>query len=131
LYDIKTGRPQLNWEFGAGQGSSFSSGFFHDGNLFCFAQSKFMCVDIASGRPRWTSEGASSALLIGATLIRLTHNGELSLARLAATGVELIKNIDLGMKETKGVPAYWNGNLYVRSEQGQIACWQIAEAKQI
>jgi len=129
LYDIKTGEPKLIWEFGAGKGSSFSSGFFHDGNLFCFAEGKFMCVDIASGRPRWTSEGASSALLIGTTLVCLTNRGDLSLRRLSAAGLQMVTNTDLGMKETKGVPAYWNGNLYVRSEQGQIACWQIAEVK--
>jgi outer membrane protein assembly factor BamB len=129
LYDIKTGQPKLIWEFGAGKGSSFSSGFFHDGNLFCFAESKFMCLEIATGRPRWTSDGASSALLIGDVLVRLTHNGELLLARLSPAGVQLISNTDLGLKETKGVPAYWNGNLYVRSEQGQVACWQIAQAR--
>ncbi len=129
LYDIKTPEPKLVWEFGAGKGSSFSSGFFHNGNLFCFAENKFMCLDIASGRPRWTSDGASSGLLIGTTLIRLTNKGELSLGTLSATGVGMVTSTDLGMKDPKAVPAYWNGSLYVRSEQGQIACWQVAEAR--
>ena len=129
LYDIRTAPPKLIWEFGAGKGSSFSSGFFHDGNLFCLAESKFMCLDIESGRPKWTSNGATSVLLIGDTLIRLSHKGELSLARFSATGVQSISDTDLGMKETKAVPAYWDGNLYVRSEAGGAACWQIAERK--
>ncbi|HEV8606773.1 MAG TPA: PQQ-binding-like beta-propeller repeat protein [Tepidisphaeraceae bacterium] len=128
LYDIKTPQPKLLWEFGAGKGSSFTSGFLHNGNLFCVAESKFMCLDIESGRPKWTSDSATSVLLIGDTLIRLTHKGVLSLARLSPTGLQSISTTDLGMKETKAVPAYWNGNLYIRSEQGQIACLQIAES---
>jgi outer membrane protein assembly factor BamB len=128
LHDIKTGQPKLIWEFGAGKGSSFSSGFFHEGNLFCFAESKFMCINIESGRPKWTSDGATSVLLIGDTLIRLTHKAQLSLAGFSPTGVQSISTTDLQIKETKGVPAYWNGNLYVRGEEGQVACWKIAEA---
>jgi hypothetical protein len=87
-----------------------------------------MCINIESGRPKWTSDGATSVLLIGDTLIRLTHKAQLSLAGFSPTGVQSISTTDLQIKETKGVPAYWNGNLYVRGEEGQVACWQIAEA---
>jgi outer membrane protein assembly factor BamB len=128
LYDISGARPRVLWEFGEGRGSSFSSGFYRDGHLFCFAQGKFACLDLRTGQPRWETEGGNAALLIGGTLILIHHAGEMRFGRISPTAYQQLAAGDAGMREIKAVPAYWNGRLYVRNEQGRIACFQIGSA---
>lgn len=128
LYDISGARPRVLWEFGEGRGSAFSSGFSHEGQLYCFAERGFNCIDLASGQPRWRVQGGSSALLIGGTLILAHHAGELQFGRLSPGAFQPLATADAGMRDLKAVPAYANGRLYLRNERGQLACFQIGTA---
>jgi outer membrane protein assembly factor BamB len=128
LYDISGAQPRVLWEFGQGRGSSFSSGFYRDGHLFCFAQGKFACLDVRTGQPRWETEGGNAALLIGGTLILIHHAGEMRFGRISPTAYQPLAAADAGLRDIKAVPAYWNGRLYVRNETGRIACFQIGTA---
>lgn len=126
MYDFSSGQPRLLWQFGAGQGSRFSSGFANGGQLYCFYQRFFACLDPATGEPRWQEEGGMSALLLGDTLVRVRETGEIMFGRLSAEKHEPLASADAGVRELKSIPAYWDGKLYLRSEGGQIACLQIA-----
>jgi outer membrane protein assembly factor BamB len=127
LYDISGQQPKVVWNFPQGHGSSFSSGFFHGGELYCFAKSKFACIDVPSGKPKWESEGGVSAILIGDTLVRLVPVGAFSLARLTASGCRQFAAGGADLKDVKCVPAYWNGKLYFRGENGPLVCYDIGE----
>jgi outer membrane protein assembly factor BamB len=125
LYDISGAQPRQLWSFGRGRGSNFSSGFQQGGQLYCFAEGQFNCLDPATGLPRWQVQGGSGALLIGETLILVRHTGELRLGKLTPTGYHQVSTFDTGMRDLKAVPAYWNGRLFLRSESGRIGCIQI------
>jgi outer membrane protein assembly factor BamB len=125
LYDVSGAQPQKLWEYPQGGGSSYSSGFFHQGQLYSFAEGSFVRLDIATGRPAWRTDGGDSAILIGDTLIVVHPRGEMRFGRLSATGVQNLGVADTGLRDLKSVPAYSNGRLYVRSETGKLACFQI------
>lgn len=125
LYDISGAQPRVLWEFGEGGGSSFSSGFYKDGHLYCFAQGKFTCLDPGTGQPRWEAPGGVSALLVGGTLILVREAGEVFFARISPAGFQEIARADAGMRQIKSVPAYWDGRLYLRNEAGRILGLQI------
>jgi outer membrane protein assembly factor BamB len=65
LYDFASGKPELRWERGQGNGHSFSSGFVLGGELYFFGRGRFACLDLESGDPRWEWPGSGSAIAIG------------------------------------------------------------------
>jgi outer membrane protein assembly factor BamB len=127
LFDISGRQPRELWRFPQGKGSSFSSGFVHKGQLYCFAGSRFACIDIATGRSRWENDGGVSALLIGDVLVRLSKRGGIFLSRLSPAGCEPIASAEAELTEVKCVPAYWNGKLFFRGESTPLVCYDIAQ----
>jgi hypothetical protein len=125
LYDISAAQPRKLWEYPQGGGSSYSSGFYHQGNLYAFAENSFVRLDIATGKPAWRTGGGDSAILIGDRLVVVHPRGGLLFGRLTAEGVDQPGYADTGLRDLKAVPAYANGRLYVRSETGKLACFQI------
>jgi len=125
LYDLGGSQPRTLWEYGQGRGSSFSSGFYHGGTLYCFAENGFNCLDAATGQSRWREPGGVSALLIGGTIIVSHSNGGLQFGRISPAGFKTLTTIEAGFRDVKAVPAYAAGRLYLRNEHGRIACFQI------
>jgi outer membrane protein assembly factor BamB len=125
LFDISGREPREIWQFGAGKGSSFSSGFYHGGELYCFLGSHFACLDVRTGNPKWNAPGGTSALLIGDVLVCPQNRGALVVNRFSPQGLRHAGTIDLGLKEMKCVPGYWDGKVYVRGEPKQMVCVRI------
>jgi outer membrane protein assembly factor BamB len=124
LYDVSA-QPRMIWEFPERSGHAYSSGFAHQARLYGFTATQFVELDPASGQPRWEAPGSGSVLLIGDRLIRVREQGEIFIGTLSPTGFQATVTADAGLRNLKGVPAYWDGKLFVRSEQGQIACVEV------
>jgi len=125
LYDFSSGEPKLLWEVVKRGGHAFSSGFWHDGHIYCFTPNGFVCLDPATGEPRWEDGSGGSALLVGDKCLRIRSRGELVIARVSPAGFEKLESVELGMTEIKNAPSYSNGRLFVRNEKGRVVCLQI------
>jgi outer membrane protein assembly factor BamB len=125
LYDISAAQPRLLWETPKNSGASYSSGFVHQGNLYCFTSRAFARINLATGQPLWEDGGGGTATLIGDKLIRVRESGQLSIGPFSPDGFRATLHFDAGMKEIKAPPAYSAGRLYLRSEAGQVKCLQI------
>jgi outer membrane protein assembly factor BamB len=129
LYDIGGGAPRKLWEFGEGKGSSFSSGFVRDGQLFCFAEGKFVSLDVGTGQPKWREDGGASVLMIGDKLVVVRDRGQVRIGTLSPAGFDALVTADAGIRDIKAVPAYWEGKLYLRNQEGNVICLQLAGSR--
>jgi len=129
LYDVGGASPRTLWEeHKDGSGNSYSSGFVHRGGLLMFTGNGFASLEVATGKVLWEYPGWGRTVLIGDTLVWLSHNGELAAGAFdpARKFEPTVRSQVLGGK-TWNVPAYWDGKLYVRNEAGDVACLKIAK----
>jgi outer membrane protein assembly factor BamB len=125
LFDFSSGQPKQLWENKNRGGHAFSTGFLHEGSIYCFTADHFVCLDLATGHASWREPGGGSVLLIGDKCIRVRSRGDLIIGRLSPEKFEELQTANLGISEIKNAPAYANGRLIARSENGQIVCLQI------
>ncbi|MDH3583071.1 MAG: PQQ-like beta-propeller repeat protein, partial [Phycisphaerae bacterium] len=124
LFDVRTTTPKQLWKE---QGSSFSSGFLWQGNLYCFTGGEFACLDFATGQKRWKGPhmGKGSAILADGKIILLSENGRLAIAPLSTDGFQPTIQEQIHGGTTWAPPSLVNGRLYLRNKEGQAICLQI------
>jgi outer membrane protein assembly factor BamB len=129
LYDVSGASPRSLWEeHSDGSGNSYSSGFAHGDGVFFFTGNGFASLEVTTGKLRWEYPGWGRAILIGDTLIWLSHRGELATGPLdPARKFEPVLRAQVIGGTTQNVPAYWDGKLYVRNEAGDVVCLRIAK----
>ena len=126
LYDISGDEPRELWNHGRnGDGHAYSSGFFVDGKLYGFVRD-FCRLDTSDGAidEKVTSHG--SALYLGDTLVLLTGNGVLRAGKFKDGQFEPAYQQRVIDRGTPNVPAYADGKLFVRNEDGVIAALKIS-----
>lgn len=127
LYDLSSGKPREVWNLTAnGDGHAYASGFYLNGGLYAFVRS-FHRMNVADGSRGPHIGGGRSALALGDKVLLLTSNGGLIIGKNSADGFEELVRTRVIEGETPNVPAYWNGHLYVRSQDGDLVCVRISE----
>ena len=129
LYDVSSASPRTLWEdHKDGSGNSYSSGFVHRGGLFFFTGNGFASVEAATGKLHWEHPGWGRSIVVGDTMIWLSHKGELEAGPLDTLRKfePTVRSQVIGGK-TWNVPAYGDGRLFVRNEAGDVACLKIAQ----
>ena len=81
------------------------------------------CIEIETGRPRWSTEplGAGSLILADAKLVVLTEDGELILAPASPAGFRPTARAQILGFHTRALPALSNGRFYARDPK-QLIC---------
>jgi outer membrane protein assembly factor BamB len=104
----------------------FQSAVLSDGNLYVGDEKAFKCVDLATGKEKWSERGMSNATVIIADghLVVLTEGGELQIAKLSAEKYEPITKVPLLTGKCWTIPTLYNGRIYVRNLE-RIACYKL------
>ena len=95
-------------------------------------QSKFFCLDLETGREKWSVKGygLGTVLLVQDTLVILSDTGELSLASSNPDSfTELVRFQVLSGKTNWTPPTYIKGKMLCRSSKGKLVCLQMGNNK--
>ncbi|MCB9952181.1 MAG: PQQ-like beta-propeller repeat protein [Planctomycetaceae bacterium] len=87
----------------------------------------FRCLDVKTGDIAWTHEGLGSATLIaaGETLIILSDDGRLVLAKANAKEFEQLAEAQVLEGKCWTMPTLANGKLYCRNAAGHLVCLKV------
>ncbi len=126
LFDVAARPPRQEW---VEKGSSFSSGFLRDGHLYCFAGGEFVCLDLATGKRKWTGPGAGAgaAILGDDKIILLTDRGRLYVAPASPAEFRPVLRERIHGGTTWTPPSLVNGRLFVRNKEGQALCLRLGK----
>ena len=105
---------------------------YQDGYLYGFDGrqedgARLRCVEMKSGKVKWTSEGfgCGSMIVAGGKLIILTENGDLMLAKVNAEKYEeLARATVLANRPVRAPIALADGKLYGRDGR-KLVCWDL------
>lgn len=110
----------------------FNNPILLDGTLFAFNEKRrdpveFTALDAQSGGIRWVSDAVpiGTFILADGHWIFLTRQGEVILARASAEGLKPIGRFPALEGKCYATPALADGRLYVRSNEGQIAAFDL------
>ena len=94
------------------------------------AQSKLFCIDLATGKEKWSEKGfgLGTVLLVRDTLVILSDRGELCLAEANNRQfIELARFQVLSGKNNWTPPTYLNGKMHCRNSKGNWVCLKMGE----
>ncbi len=110
----------------------FNSAIAHGGCLFGFNEKRrghheFTCVDAATGESRWVSDAVPTGTFILADghWLFLTRDGEVALAPAGAAELKCTARFKALEGKCYATPTLASGFLYVRSNAGEIAAFDL------
>lgn len=125
LYDLSGSSPTELWNHPKqGSGHAFSSGFYLNGKVHAFVRDLHQ-ISEADGERGLKAGGSGSALVVDDTLIFVSEGGEMVAGKLKADSFEEEARTQLLGGHSKNAPSFANGNLFVRNEDGDVACFRI------
>lgn len=88
------------------------------------------CVELASGKVRWSEEsfGSASVTLAGENLLILHENGELLLAPASTKKFSVSARMQILGSETRALPALSARRLFAR-DKNSLICLQLADSR--
>jgi len=133
LVDIRGGEAKLVWKKDAPQ-FQFQNSILLDGHVYGVegAQGrdagKLFCVEMASGRVKWSERVAGKMgfpILVDGKLIVQSDLGELVLIDPDPSGYRELGRAQAVARESWSTPAFAGGRIYVRNNDGQVACLDV------
>ena len=126
------GTPKLTWSNKEVR-SHFSSAVAVDGYLYAVdgqggdKDSKLKCVELATGKVRWTSPASETGNLTAADgkLIWITGRGELVIVEAKPDKYTELARAQVTGGKCWTVPVLANGRVYVRNAAGSIVCVDV------
>ncbi len=113
----------------------FNNAILLDGCLFAFNEKRrspveFTCVDAATGEGRWVSDAVpiGTFVLADGHWLFLTREGEVVVAPASATALKPIARFKALEGKCYATPTLANGRLYVRSNAGELAAFDLGRA---
>ncbi|MEO8494007.1 MAG: PQQ-binding-like beta-propeller repeat protein [Planctomycetota bacterium] len=117
--------------------NQFSSSVLIDGYLYGIdgdttGERLLKCVELATGKIRWSQEGFGSGTLIaaGSRLIVLSEAGELVLADASPTAFKQLAKASVLQGKCWTTPTLANGRVYCRNADGDVVCVDLHAAKE-
>lgn len=86
------------------------------------------CIEFKTGKVRWQErlrENRGSALVVGGKLLVLSESGELILAQPDPKEFKQLGRAQVNRKPCWAPPAFANGLLYTRNNDGKAACFDL------
>ena len=136
LLNLESGRPIALWK-SRDFANQFSSSVLVDGYLYGFhgnvgrGVNTLRCVEFGSGQVAWTEPGlgVGAVIVVDNTLVILSEHGEMILAEPNAVEYREIARMQLLGSRNWVAPAYANGRLYCRNNQGELVCLPLSAGK--
>ena len=133
VLNLENGKPIALWK-SKELSNQFSSSVLVDGHLYGFhgnvgrGVNTLRCVEFATGKVAWAEPGlgAGTVIVVDNTLVILSEHGEVVLAEPSAIGYREIARMQLLGHRNWVAPAYANGRLYCRNNQGELVCLPLA-----
>lgn len=128
LWDVSGGEPKQLWFHEQGA-HTYASGLWLDGSLYAFAD-KLVRLDLESGEliwDKWKSPRADSVLVLGDKFVLVTEQGEMIVGEPTAAAFVEEFRAQIHRPQSRNVPAYWEGKLYVRNHEGEVICVRISK----
>jgi len=123
--------PQEIWARDDVLSNHYATSVYHGGFLYGWhgrqeQGCEFRCVELKSGKVRWSEPGlkAGSVLLAGDELLLLTERGLLIRARATPEGFKSNARAQILPSDVRAFPALANGFLFARS-QAQLLCLDL------
>jgi len=114
--------------------NQMSPGVLVDGHIYALdgdagSDTKFLCIEAATGTVKWSQDGLSSATVIaaGKHLVILSGKGELLIVPAIPEEFEPISRMEVIDGKCWTIPAIANGNLYVRNATGTLKCLKVSK----
>lgn len=127
LLKIEGNKPRVLWSSDESLSSHYTTPVHYDGFLYGFHGRQEMgpelrCVELATGKVRWTQAGlgAGSLILANDQLLVLTEKGELIFAAASPKAFVPAARAQLLGFDTRAHPALGNGLLYARDKRNLI-----------
>lgn len=104
----------------------FQSPVLHDGHLYVSDQRELKCVELLTGKEKWTERGIKdgTVLLADGHLLVLTEKGELQIAPVSPEKYAPLTKVEVLDKRCWTVPTLHNGRLYVRNLERAV-CYEL------
>jgi outer membrane protein assembly factor BamB len=119
------------WQNDESMSNHYNTCIAHDGYLYGFNGRQehgahLRCVELESGKVRWTSEqtGCGSMILAEGKLIILTEGGDLLLVRADPESYKELSRASVLTKPARSPLALANGKLYARDTK-KLICWNL------
>lgn len=105
----------------------FSSSVLIDGFIYGFSGHRLKCLDFNTGKVQWAQRGLGEGSLCAAnnTLIVLSEQGQLVMAKATPEKYTLISNARIFRDKTWSVPVLAHGLLYARDTLGHVVCLDL------
>jgi outer membrane protein assembly factor BamB len=121
------------WKSDEVMSNHYNTCIHKDGSLYgCDGRqeggARLRCVELATGKVRWTQEGfgCASMILADGRLIALTENGDLVLLQANPDAYKEVARVPVLSGRCRAEIALANGRLYARNDS-QLICWNLKE----
>ena len=126
MLELKDDKLELLWESKVMR-NHMSGCTYHDGHLYGYDESSFKCIDL-EGNEVWKQRlGKAAHVVADGKLVLLSGRGHVVIAKLTSEGFKEIsrdKVLSGGVYWT--TPVIADGKLYVRNNQGDLACLDVS-----
>jgi outer membrane protein assembly factor BamB len=127
VFNIENGKANEVWR-NKNIRNHFNSCVLLAGHIYGFDEKTLKCLDMATGREKWSKEGLGKGSLMAADgkLIILSEKGKLVIAEAAPTGFKEISSAQILAGKCWTVPVLANGRIYARNAVGDLVCVDVA-----
>jgi len=128
LLDVSGATPKELWR-NRNMRNHHTCSVAHNGVVYGFDESDLRCMDLATGRKKWSQGGLGKGTLMLADgkLIILAERGKLVVADASPTGFKEVTSVQAVTGKCWSVPVLANGRIYAKSKKGALACIVPAE----
>lgn len=127
LVDVAKDPPSVAWQ-NKDMRNKHNVCVLWEGHLFGFDETDLVCMEFATGIPKWKERGLGrgALMLADGRLIIQAERGELVIARASPQRFERVASARAVGERAWVMPVLANGRIYCRSNRGSVACLDVA-----
>ena len=105
----------------------WSTSVLWKGHLYGFDTARLRCLDVDTGKPRWSKKGLGKGTLMLADgkLIIMSHDGELVIAEATPAAFKPLARARILNGKCWAVPVLAGGRIHCRTDTGDLACVDV------
>lgn len=109
----------------------FNSSVFYKDHYYGFDEVTLVCLDKATGEPKWKEKGLGKAslMLAGDKLVILSERGDAVIAKATSEGYQELARTHVLDNRCWVVPVLSNGLLYCKDNDGEMACLDLRKGE--
>jgi len=134
-FDISGPRPRELWANDSSLSAQYTTPVIVDGHLYGThgredrGSGELRCVELATGKVKWTQPGAGMQFVIAAgdLLLLWKIDGNLTLIRANSERYEQLQRANITGNLSRSTPSLSNGRLFVRATPGPLVCLEVGK----